>query len=203
MTPSTYLAFMAATVLLALFPGPNMALIVANSVRHGTRAGLLTLCGTTSAMAVQLALVGVGMTTLLATMSVWFDALRWLGAAYLVWIGVASWRSPAPRVDAVPAAQTARTLWARGLLVSLTNPKLLLFFGAFFPQFIHRDAPAVPQVVWLSVTFVVVAAAVDSCWALLAARMRRIILSRGRLLNRISGGLLVGTGVGLAFARAK
>ena len=200
---ATYLAFIAATVLLALFPGPNMALIVANSVRHGPRAGLLTLCGTTSAMVVQLALVGVGMTTLLATMSVWFGVLRWLGAAYLVWIGVASWRSPAPRVDAAPIAQSARTLWVRGLLVSLTNPKLLLFFGAFFPQFIHRDAPVLPQVVWLSVTFVVVATAVDCCWAMLAARMRRLILARGRMLNRISGGLLVGAGVGLAFARAK
>ena len=203
MVLSTYLAFVAATVLLALFPGPNMALIVANSVRHGPRAGLLTLCGTTSAMVVQLALVGVGMTTLLATMSVWFDVLRWFGAAYLVWVGFASWRSPAPRVDVAPVTQSARTLWARGLLVSLTNPKLLLFFGAFFPQFIHRDAPALPQVIWLSVTFVVVAAAVDACWALLAARMRRLILSRGRLLNRVSGGLLVGAGVGLAFARAK
>jgi len=100
-------------------------------------------------------------------------------------------------------AQSARKLWAPGLLVSLTNPKLLLFFGAFFPQFIHRDAPVLPRVVWLSVTFVVVAAAVDSYWALLAARMRRLILSRGRLLNRIGGGLLVGAGVGLAFARAR
>ena len=200
---ATYLAFVTATVLLTLFPGPNVALIVANSVRHGPRAGLLTLCGTTSAMVVQLALVGVGMTTLLATMGVWFGVLRWLGAAYLVWIGVASWRSPAPRVDAVPVAQGARALWTRGLLVSLTNPKLLLFFGALFPQFIHRGAPVVAQVVGLSVTFVVVAAAVDCCWALLAGRMRLLILSRGRMLNRVSGGLLVGAGVGLALARAK
>jgi len=200
---SGYAAFVLASVLLALFPGPNMALIVANSVRSGPRAGLLTLAGTTSAMVMQLTLVGVGMTTLLATAGIWFSVLRWAGALYLIWIGVSAWRAGTPAVEFAAPVRSARALWARGLLVSLTNPKLLLFFGAFFPQFIRRDAPVAPQVVVLSVTFVVVAVSVDCGWALLAGRMRRLILARGRMLNRVSGGLLVVAGVGLAFARAK
>lgn len=200
--PETYLAFVAAAILLALFPGPNMALIVANSVRHGPRAGLLTLAGTTSAIAIQLLLVGVGLATLLATVGMWFEIVRWCGAVYLVWIGVAAWRAPAPRFCADAVRPNARALYLRGLLVSLTNPKLLLFFGAFFPQFIDRAAPVLPQVVLLSATFVVIAACIDSLWALLAGRMRRLILARGRLLNRISGGLLMGAGAGLALARA-
>ena len=202
MDPKTYAAFVLATVLLALVPGPNMALIVANSIRRGTRFGLLTLVGTTSAMVVQLALVALGMSALLAGAGAWFTVLRLAGAAYLVVIGIQSWRAPPPAMDASVASVSAGSTILRGLLVSLTNPKLLLFFGAFFPQFIapERDVPS--QVAVLSVTFVVAAAAIDSVWALLAGRARFWIVRQGRLLNRLSGGLLIGAGVGLALSRA-
>ncbi len=199
-----YAAFILATVLLALFPGPNMALIVSNSVAYGTRWGLLSLAGTSTALAIQLAAVAVGMSTLLATAGEWFDVLRWMGAAYLVWIGVQTWRAPPP--DLAPVAVRGRSVGrtvGRGVFVSLTNPKVLLFFGAFFPQFVSPHRPLGVQLLVLSVTFLVIVSALDAIWATLAGRMRGWIARQGRLLNRISGGMLVGAGVGLALARAK
>src|SRR6185369_974295 len=95
MTFDLYLAFIAATVVLILIPGPNVALIVANSVAHGPRAGLLTVAGTGSAMVLQLALTVLGMSTLLLVLADWFELLRWAGVAYLLWIGLQAWRSPA------------------------------------------------------------------------------------------------------------
>ena len=199
-----YAAFIAATVLLALFPGPNMALTVSNSVAYGTRWGLLTVAGTSAALAIQLALVAVGMTTLLAAAGEWFSVLRWVGAAYLVWIGVQTWRAPPPdlRPVAVRGRSVRRTV-GRGMFVSLTNPKVLLFFGAFFPQFVSPLHPLGPQLALLSATFLLVVGALDTLWAVLAGRMRGWIARQGRLLNRVSGGMLVGAGVGLAFARVK
>jgi len=88
-----YLTFIAATTVLILIPGPNVALIVANSVAYGTRYGLLTVAGTSSAMVVQLSLTALGMTTVLGVLADWFEWIRWVGVAYLVYIGVAQWRA--------------------------------------------------------------------------------------------------------------
>lgn len=204
MDASLYLAFILATVLLSLFPGPNMALIVSSSIAHGTRFGFLSLVGTTAALAIQLALVAIGMSTVLATAGQWFDVLRWLGALYLVWLGVQSWRAPPPRLAAVETAgPSARRTVLRGVFVSLTNPKVLLFFGAFFPQFISPEKDLGVQLLVLSGTFLVVVASLDSVWAVLAGRARHWIARRGRMINRLSGGMLVGAGVGLALARPR
>ena len=89
-----YLAFIAASALLILIPGPNVALIVANSVAHGTRFGLMTVAGTASAMVVQLALTVAGATAVLDVLAASFDWLRWAGVAYLMWLGIAAWRAP-------------------------------------------------------------------------------------------------------------
>ncbi len=202
MDPTLFVAFLVATVLLALFPGPNMALIIANSVAHGPRTGLWTLLGTSTALAVQLAVVSAGMTTLLAAAGYWFDLLRWAGALYLIWLGIQAWRAPAPTLDAA-ATPRPRAAIARGFMVSITNPKTLLFFGAFFPQFVAPGHALAPQLLAMSAAFLVIVAALDSVWALLAGRLRGAILRQGRLPNRICGGLLMGAGLGLAAARAR
>ncbi len=203
MDQSLFLAFVAATVLLALFPGPNMALIISTSVAHGARYGFWTLLGTSAALAVQLAVVALGMTTLLAAAGYWFDLLRWGGALYLIWIGVQAWRAPAPTLAAAAAPPRPRATVARGFLVSITNPKTLLFFGAFFPQFVSPGHALAPQLLVMSATFLVVVAALDSVCATVAGRLRGAIVRQGRLPNRICGALLVGAGLGLAAARAR
>jgi threonine/homoserine/homoserine lactone efflux protein len=197
-----YLAFALATLVLMLIPGPNVALIVANSVAYGTRQGLLTVAGTSSAVVVQLALTALGMTALMGTMAHWFELVRWLGVAYLLWIGVRQFAAPGVDLTRVrPEQRPVREVVGRGLLVSLTNPKTLLFYGAFFPQFVTPGAAIWHQLAVLSATYLAIAMVVDCGWAVLGGRARGVLASRGRLRNRISGSLLFGAGVGLALAR--
>src|ERR1044071_2926015 len=145
-----YLTFIAATAILMVIPGPNVALIVANSVAHGTRFGLLTVAATSSAVVVHLALTVLGASAVLAFLAASFDWLRWLGVAYLVWLGIAAWRAPVVDLAKVgPQARSAKLIFGRGFLVGLTNPKTLLFYGAFFPQFIVPGPGASEQLVLL------------------------------------------------------
>jgi threonine/homoserine/homoserine lactone efflux protein len=144
------------------------------------------------------------MTELLGTLGVWFEWLRWIGVAYLLWLGIAQWRAPATDLTRTrPEPKSARTIYLRALLVSLTNPKTLFFYGAFFPQFVVPGAQAGTQIVILSATFLGLAVLVDGGWALAAGRARGLLASRGRLRNRLSGGLLIGAGTALALVRNK
>jgi threonine/homoserine/homoserine lactone efflux protein len=198
-----YLAFVAACALLIVIPGPNVALIVANSVAHGARYGLMTVAGTASAMVLQLALVVLGASALLGLLASLFDWLRWLGVAYLLWLGLRTWRAAASDLSGIAAEpRSARAIFARGFLVSLTNPKTLLFYAAFLPQFVSADSgEATRQLLLLSGTFLVIAVLLDGGWALLASRLRSLLRARARLRNRLTGGLLMGAGFGLALAR--
>ena len=197
-----YLAFVAASVVLLVIPGPNVALIVANSVAHGARYGLLTVAGTSAATIVQLLLTILGMTALLTFMAAWFEWLRWIGVAYLVWLGVQAWRAAPVDLSETPAQpRSCRTIWLRGFLVSLTNPKTLLFYGAFLPQFLSADGDPTAQLLLLGATFLVLAVLLDGSWAVLAGRFRGALARNGRLRNRLTGGLLIGAAAGLALAR--
>lgn len=197
-----YLAFAGAVALLMVMPGPNVALIVANSVAYGSRYGLITVAGTSAAIVVQLALTALGLTELLGTLGHWFEILRWAGVAYLVYLGISTWRAPVvdlTRTRAEP--KSPRAIFTRALLVSLSNPKTLLFYGAFFPQFLDPARPVLPQVILLSATFLVLAVLVDGSWALIAGKAQFLLAAHGRWRNRISGMLLLGAGLGLTMVR--
>jgi len=199
-----YLAFIVATAILMLIPGPNVALIVATSVRCGARFGLLIVAGTSTAILVQLVLTVLGLSAALGALGAWFEWIRWLGVAYLVFLGLRQWRAdPAPMALGPPAAGSAARLYGRGFAVSLANPKTLLFYGAFFPQFISPDAAALPQSLILAASFLALAILIDGSWAVLAGRARYLLARHGRLRNRVSGGLLIGAGLGLALARRR
>ena len=201
---SLYLAFIGAVIALGLLPGPNMALIVANSVAYGPRYGFLTLAGTSVALMLQLAITGLGLAELLRAAGGAFEVLRWAGVAYLLYLGIVQWRATAADLAGVQAQpRSVRGIVSRAMLVSLTNPKTRLFFAAFFPQFISTSHLAGPQVALLSLTFFVVIVLVDSGIALLAGRARVLLSRHVRLRNRISGGLLIGAGLGLAAVRGK
>jgi threonine/homoserine/homoserine lactone efflux protein len=202
--PSLYAAFVLAVIILMLIPGPNVALIVANSVGSGTRFGLLTVAGTACAMVPQLVLTIAGMTAALEQAGQWFEWVRWLGVAYLLVLGIRQWRAAVDDLTQVrPEPRSGARIWLRGFLVSLTNPKTLLFYGAFLPQFVSPDRPLAPQLALLGATCVAGAVVIDSLWAILAGRARHLLAAHGKLRNRVSGGLLMGAGVGLAVARAK
>ncbi|MGQ0584408.1 MAG: LysE family translocator [Reyranella sp.] len=202
MSLDLYLAFVAASAILILIPGPNVALIVANSVAHGTRFGLLTVAGTSSAVVVHLALTVLGATAILNFLAASFDWLRWAGVVYLVWLGVRAWRAPPVDLAGTEAqARSVRLIFSRGFLVGLTNPKTLLFYGAFLPQFITPGPAAADQLLLLAATFLVVAVVLDGLWAILAGRLRKLLVAHAGLRNRLTGGLLIGAGLGLALAR--
>lgn len=199
-----YLGFVAATIVLILIPGLNVSLIVANSIAYGTRYGVLTVAGTSAAIVVQLGLTALGLTAVFGTLAAWFAWLRWLGVAYLLYLGVRQWRAaPVDFTRTRPQPGSARAIAARGFLISLTNPKTLLFYGAFFPQFIAPDRSVGTQLTLLCGSFLAIATTLDCGWALAAGKARRVLAMSGRLRNRLSGGFLIGAGVGLALAHRR
>ncbi len=197
-----YLAFVAATVVLILIPGPNVALIVANSVAHGARHGLVTVAGTSAAMVIQLTLTILGLSGFLSLLAGWFEWVRWLGVAYLLYLGLTALMAPTSDLTRVKAANVpAAKMFFRGFVVSLTNPKTLLFYSAFLPQFVSPGADATAQLMILAATFLAIAVLLDSGWALLASRARGVLALNGRLRNRITGTFLISAAAGLALAR--
>src|SRR6266446_4727218 len=136
MSLDLYAAYLLACLVIVIVPGPTVTLIIANGLRHGRRAGLANVVGTQVGLAVMIGIVGIGLTSLIEAMGHWFDWLRLAGAAYLVWLGWKMIRSSG-EADAGEAPRAPRGgLVAQGASVALSNPKTLLFFGAFFPQFI-------------------------------------------------------------------
>lgn len=184
-----YLAFVAATALLIMTPGPVAALVVDTNVRYGAGRGLLTVAGTASAMAVHLIFVCFGLATLLASLGEAMVWLKWLGAAYLFYLGLRALllQGSIAAENAAAAKKSARRAYAEGFLVAISNPKPLIFYAAFFPLFIFADHLAPPQLALLSVTFFVVGISLDGCWAIAASRARPLLTRAGRWENRVSG----------------
>lgn len=195
-----YLAFVAATALLILTPGPVVALVVDTSIRYGVRRGLLAVAGSASAMAVHLLLVCFGLATLLAGLGEAMFWLKWIGAAYLFYLGLRALfsREAIETGDGAGTMKSARRAYAEGFAVAISNPKPLIFYAAFFPLFIIADRPAAPQLALLSVTFFVVGASLDCGWAIAADRARPLLTRAGRWGNRVSGGVLIAAAAGLA-----
>ena len=205
MSLQLYLAFVAACIALALLPGPVVTLIIANGLRHGTRAALVNIAGAQAGLAIVIGIVAVGLTSLMATMGYWFDWVRLAGAAYLVWLGIKLIRSPVEGVDIdAPPPPPRGGFFLQGFVVLLSNPKVLVFFGAFIPQFMDMEKDHVSQVALLGVTFMVIAGMTDAIYALLAGRARLFFSGpRTRLVSRISGGFMIGGGIWLALTRAR
>lgn len=202
MTVELYLAFVAASALLVLTPGPMVAYLVATTLAHGLRHGLMALIGSAAASAVQLAVVVAGLSLILNAASEAFFWLKWIGVAYLAYLGVKALREPdAELAPALAVTRSVRRTIAEAFFVNLTNPKALLFHGAFLPLFISSGAPATPQLVLLAVTFVIIAAVLDGCWAIFAARVKPLLARIGRWRHRITGGVLLTAAAGLALVR--
>ncbi|MGR3783836.1 MAG: LysE family translocator [Albimonas sp.] len=193
--------FVAVSALSIAVPGPNVALILALSAREGLRAGLAAAAGTTLAHAGQIALVVFGLAWIAQAWGAAFEALRWLGVAWLLWLAVGLWREargPAAEAPSRAALRAAR----RGLLTGLANPKSLAFHAAFLPQFVDAAAPAGPQLALLGAVYLVVALVLDSGWACLGAAGGRGLGARARAwMARGSAAALVGGAAWLAFGR--
>ena len=194
---ATLLTLAFATAILVSIPGPNVALIVANSLRHGVREGMVTVFGTTLGVAMQLVVVVVGMAAVVeaaASALVW---IKWAGVLYLLWLGIATWRSGSAKVDEPEAAPAV--FW-RGVMIAALNPKTLLFNAAFLPQFVPAGATPF-AVLLIGAVYLSVILLGDILWALLAGSARGWLGKAARWHNRVAGGFLIAAGVGLALSR--
>jgi threonine/homoserine/homoserine lactone efflux protein len=198
---TTWIAFTVASIVLLLIPGPTVLLVVSYALTQGKRVAVATAAGVALGdfTAMTLSLAGLG--ALLLASATLFTALKWIGAAYLIYLGIRLWRSEPqlPSVDEAPAA-SARGILGHAFVVTALNPKSLAFFVAFVPQFIDHSAPIVPQLVIMEATFVTLAGLNSLVYAL-AADQLRLRIRRPRVLrwlNRTGAGCLVGMGVATA-----
>jgi threonine/homoserine/homoserine lactone efflux protein len=199
-----YLAYILACAVIALIPGPTVTVIIANSLRHGARAGLLNVAGTQLGLGLMMVILIVGLSSVIAAMGWLFEWLRWAGAAYLVWLGWQLLRSPEMIHQENTRAIPRGGFLLQGFLVLMANPKALLWFGAFIPQFVDPNGNYVAQIIVLGVTAMAVALVSDGAYAVLTGRAGAF-LSKGRirLVSRLSGGFLIGGGIWLALTRGR
>jgi threonine/homoserine/homoserine lactone efflux protein len=199
-----YLAYVAACVVLVIVPGPTVTLIVANSLKHGTRAGLLNVAGTQAGLAIMIVIAGIGLSSVIAALGHWFEWLRLAGAAYLIWLGWKMLRTAGAGIESAALAKPPRGgFFLQGALVALSNPKMMLFFGAFFPQFLDPARDHATQIAIMGATALAFAALSDGTYAMLSGRAGHLLSQRRvRMMSKFSGSLLIGGGLWLASTRA-
>lgn len=206
---ATWIPFFIATVAISLSPGPGAIAAMSAGLNHGFRHGQVIAFGLGLGVWTQLLVVGVGLGALLATSAMAFATVKWLGVAYLVWLGVGQWRSPAAPISAgadSDAATASRTsLFLRGWTVNALNPKGTVFLLAVMPQFLNPAHELLPQYLAIGATFGTVECCVMSGYVGLASRVLRLLRTprQIRWMNRSFGSLFVAAGVFLAtFKRA-
>ena len=197
---SNILALIAATIVLLLIPGPNIAVIVAASLRDGLRFGLITAMGTTTGLALQLLLAVAGMTAVIEMAAAALTWIKWAGVAYLIYLGISTWNEAQGDLDELSRSSQTVSFW-RGFGLAVANPKTLLFNAAFLPQFVTNEHGATGQLWLVTIVYLVVIIIGDSMWALFAAKARNWLKRYAKIRNRLTGGLLVGSGIGLALTR--
>lgn len=203
MSLELYLAFVAASALLILTPGPMVAYVVGTTLSRGLRHGLFAVAGSMIASAIQIGVVAVGLAAFMTAAGEAFFWLKWVGAAYLVYLGVRALREAPSELnpEATASQVSAQRTFIEAFFVNLTNPKGLLFHGAFLPLFISPEAAVGPQILLLGMTFLAVGGTIDTLWALTASRTRPLLVRAGRWRNRVTGGVLLTAAAGLALVR--
>lgn len=201
MTIETWLAFLLASAAVLLIPGPTILLVIGQSLGAGRRQALPLVAGVALGDLTSMTLSLAGLGAVLATSATLFTVLKFVGAAYLVWMGIKLFRAPVSAGAAAPVAprRALREAW----LVTALNPKSIAFFIAFVPQFIDAQAPYLPQAVVLVASFVTLAALNAAGYALLAGRLSGAVRRPGvrRGFNRVGGAVLVGAGIATAAIR--
>ena len=202
MSLEIYLAYVLACAVITLIPGPTVTVIIANSLAHGTRAGLANVAGTQLGLAAMMGILVVGLSSVIAAMGWLFDWVRIAGAIYLAWIGWKLLRAPDSLADARSVAVPRGGFVLQGFLVLMSNPKALLWFGAFIPQFVDPKGNYVAQIALLGVTAMAVALVSDGAYAVVTGRAGLFLRKeRIRLVSRAGGTLLIGGGIWLALTR--
>lgn len=200
---ATLVPYLGACFILAIVPGPTVTVILANSLKGGTLAGLSIIAGTQVGLVTMIGVVALGLEAVMGFMAFAFDWIKLAGAAYLVWLGFNMLRSSGELGHATAGlAKSYSRLVVDGFLVIWSNPKALIFLGAFLPQFVTEEAATFPQVMVLGVFFMLIAGSTDAIYAVLGGRARSLLSSaRIKLVSRISGAILMAGGVWLALQK--
>lgn len=198
MTFAHWLPFAVASAILVAIPGPTVLLVVSYALGHGRRYALATTAGVALGDFTAMTASMLGLGVVLAASATLFTALKWVGAAYLVYLGVKLWRAPVGEGDAPDTSETrAGRIFAHAYAVTALNPKSIIFFVAFVPQFIDPHMAMTPQIVVFEATFLALATLNAFAYALLAAAARKVVRSPRvqRVINRTGGTLLIGAGL--------
>ena len=199
MTSESIIAFSLAAAALALVPGPTVTVIIANSLRYGARAGLMNVLGTQAGFVIWLVIAALGLGAAVQLMGVWFDVLRYAGAAYLVWLGIRMFRAKGDLAVAMDRARPHGSFFLQGFVVIISNPKMLVLFGAMIPPFLSPLGSAFGQIMVLGAIFMAIAAVGDTAYAVLAGRAGAFLSrTRIRALEVASGCFLAGGGIWMA-----
>ena len=194
-----YLTFCAAAFALAVVPGPTVTVIVANALRYGIRAGLMSVTGTVSAGLIWVAVAALGLTAAIQLMGVWFDLLRYAGAVYLVWLGYKLLTSKGDLAQGQPTLRSEKGLFLQAFVVTMSNPKVLVLFGMIIPPFLSKTGNPAVETLILGGTFVAIASITDSAYAVLAGRAGEwLSRSRIRAIEIVSGTCLAAGGIWMA-----
>jgi threonine/homoserine/homoserine lactone efflux protein len=199
MNPDTWLIYLLAAIGLSLSPGPNGLLALTHGALHGRRKALYTIFGGAFGFIAVIALSMFGIGALLKTSLVWLTVMKWVGGAYLVWLGIQIWRSPPIGIEIRGSAEprSGRSMFRQGALSALTNPKGLLFFTAFLPQFIDPARSLFVQFVIMAGTFAAIEIATEVFIASMAHRISPWLRRVGRRFNQACGGVFMAIGAAL------
>lgn len=206
-SPSALTTFLVASILFIQVPGPSLLFTIGRALTVGRTDALLSVLGNAIGLFAQVVAVAIGLGALVAASAAAFTALKLVGAAYVVYLGIQAIRHRADARKAMLGEETgalASSGWSSvrtGFFVGLTNPKSIVFFAAFLPQFIDDGSPAAPQLLLLGLVFGVLAIASDTCWALAASRARDWFARKPERLDQLGatgGVMMVGLGAGLA-----
>jgi threonine/homoserine/homoserine lactone efflux protein len=199
--PSRLWLFVLAAIALTATPGPNVLYIVTRGIGQGRRAAVTSAAGVESALFIHVAASALGISAIVASSAVAFTAIRWIGALYLLGLGIQAWRSDGLSVSRPVLPARGRHLFRQGFVVSLLNVKVALFFLAFLPQFVDPSGPVRPQLLLLGGIFVLAAALTDLTYALTSGSPGRWLRDRpafGRFQGRLSGTVYIGLGLSAA-----
>lgn len=197
MTIETFLAFLIAATAVIIIPGPTNLIIVSSAISSGLRHALWTIFGAAISHILLCTIATMGLATLLSLSAEVFEVVRWVGAAYMIWLGVTKWRKASRQENLhLATSSSGCRFFFRGFLANSANPKALIFYGVFFPPFLTTEAPLQMQLLILSATFVLIFLIVALLHGLLAAKIGDFFQKpRQRLLlDRISGTILIGAG---------
>jgi homoserine/homoserine lactone efflux protein len=205
MTLELYAAYLVATAVVLILPGPTIMLVVSYALTEGRRSAWPTVLGVAAGDLVALSCSLAGLGAVLSTSATLFTLLKWAGAAYLVWLGIRMWRSEiriGEEETALPP-RAALPMAGHAFVVTALNPKGILFFIAFLPQFVSPAAPIAPQLALLGGTFLVLAIVNAALYALLAGSVRDAVRRPGvlKVVQRVGGSVLIGAGIMTATLR--